>query len=669
MKIHFLSTGSKFPYSYYLGVMTALKVYGDEVTLWITEKPKSKYFNLLKGKVKIKTAGEYPQDPSFPVGYLTLKGKNKHFITVTKFDYFIWQIIHKEGGAIMGLDSLTLKKWDDLIKDKEMLVPQDDETNPESFSMHGVVVKRISFISLKIMNDATQALLGNEIEGKHNALGKDGKLLWGGAGIIPYLNNVYKNMDKVAIADYGLLGGFKHDHSPFYIYEDTELLNPDARTIPLYATSSKKGFEQITPKYVKESNSLYARLVKRMLTEKEWDIPIEPPQKRVFRFHIPALVHLPVNREYMACAFTMKIYKMCQMMMSLGHEVYLYGAEGSDAPCTEFIQTHTLADIRKEWGEGDNRFELGYDWKNKGFKHDVNKEKTLTTLKFYSNCIKEINCRKKPDDFLLIMQGYYQKPIDDGVKLQLTCEPGIGYRGSYARYRAFESAYIQNFTYGSKSPFQSVNGNYYDRVIPNYFDLNDFKFSKEKEDYYLFIGRLIIRKGVETAHKATKIIGAKLKIAGQGMRSWEPEKHKLITEELTIEGDNLDFIGFVDVEQRKELMAKAKAVFVPTLYLEPFGGTNVEAQLSGTPVISTNFGAFPETVEHGKTGFLCNTLQDFVDATKNVDKLDKQYIRDRAVEKYSMDNVKLQFQKWFNDLYNVWESMQDKSKKGWHRIE
>lgn len=661
MKIHFLSTGPKFPYSYYLGVMTALKVYGKEVTLWITEKPESEYFDALIGKVKIKEVeGVFPNFPA-------LKGKDEHFKIVTKFDYFIWRIVQMYGGAIMGLDSITLKKWDDLIGDKEILVPRDDETNPESYSMHGVVVKRGSGIAPQIIKDAEKSLRGDKMVSYFPALDRDGKLLWGGAGIIPYLNNVYKNMDRVAVAEYGLLGGFRHNKTPFYIYQDTDLLNPDARTIPLYASSAKKGFEQITPRYIEQNNSLFSKLVQKTLTKKEWKLAQAKPEKRKFRFHIPALVHLPVNRKYMACAFTMKIYKMCQMLMSLGHEVYLYGAEDSNAPYTEFIQTHSLQDLRKEWGEGDNRFELGYDWKNKGFKHDINKKRTQTTFKFYLECIREINKRKKPDDFLLIMQGTYQKPISEGVKLFLTCEPGIGYRGSYTRYRAFESAYLQNFTYGSKDPFKSVNGNFYDRVIPNYFDLDDFKFSKKKKDYFFFIGRLITRKGVEIAHKATKAINAELKIAGQGMLSWND--HKLVTQEFTIEGKNLDFVGFVDVEQRKKLLAEAKAVFVPTFYLEPFGGTNVEAQLSGTPVITTNFGAFPETVEHGKTGFLCNTLQDFVDACKNVDKLDKQYIRDRAVEKYSMDNVKFQFQKWFNDLYNLYESAQNSSKRGWHRVE
>jgi len=662
MNIHFLSTGPKFPYSYYLGVMTALKVYDKDVTLWLTEKPKSKYYDALIGKVRV---GIVPNEfPDFPA----LRGKNQHFKRVTKFDYFIWRIAHQYGGAIMGLDSLTLKKWDKLIEDKEMLVPQDDENIPESYSMHGVIVKKGSKIARQIIKDAEKSLKGEKVKGTHPSLDKNGKLLWGGAGIIPYLNNVYKNMDKVAIAKYGLVGGFKHDGSPFYLYQkDGKLLTPDTRTIPLYA-SSKKGFEQITEEHIESGDSLYSKLVKGVLTEKEWKLTQKPPKERKFRFHIPAYVHLPCSREYMGCAFTQKIYKMAQMLLSLGHEVFIYGAEGSDVPCTEFIQTHTLQDIRKEWGEGDNRFDIGYDWKNKGFKHDFNTARTPTTVKFYLKCIQEINKRKRPDDFLLIMQGSYHKPIDTGVKLFLTCEPGIGYRGSYAKYRAFESAYLQNFTYGSQHPFKSINGNFYDRVIPNYFDLNDFEFSKKKDNYFFFIGRLITRKGLQIAHKTCKEIGVTLKIAGQGAKHWDKDKHKLITDEFTIEGDHLEFVGYVDVEERKKLMSRAKAVFVPTLYLEAFGGVNVEAQLSGTAAIATNFGVFPETIQEGKTGFLCNTLNDFVEAAKNVDKLDPKYIRERAIRKYDMENVKWQFQRWFDDLYDVYESFQNPSKKGWHRI-
>ena len=114
-------------------------------------------------------------------------------------------------------------------------------------------------------------------------------------------------------------------------------------------------------------------------------------------------------------------------------------------------------------------------------------------------------------------------------------------------------------------------------------------------------------------------------------------------------------------------MGKARAVFVPTEYLEAFGGVNVEAQLCGTPCIATNFGVFPETIKHGETGFLCNTLQDFVDAAKNCDLLKPKVIRTHA-ERYLMDNVRWEYQKWFSDLYQVYLSTALPGVKGWHHL-
>jgi len=388
-------------------------------------------------------------------------------------------------------------------------------------------------------------------------------------------------------------------------------------------------------------------------------------EQKHYRMHILGLVHLPVSERYMACAYTQKIVKLSKMLLSLGHEVFLYGSEGSDAPCTEFIQTHTLKDIRNEWGEGDNRFEIGYDWRRKNFKHDFNKPPCEARIVSFKNCIKEINKRKKPDDFLLLSMGTYQKGVADAVKLILTCEPGIGYRGSYARYRAFESSYLQNFTYGFQWGNKSINGNWYDRVIPNYFDAKDFEFREKKDDYFLFIGRLIPRKGLRIAHQVTKEIGAKLKVAGQGMKSWDG--HKLVTDEMTIEGDNIDYIGCVGAEERKKLYAGAKATFVASLYLEPFGGVAVESQLSGTPVISTNFGVFPETVRQGITGYRCETLDDFIQAAKQIDKIDPKVVRKWA-EQYLMKNVRWLYQKWFEDLHDLYESIVDEKVKAWSRI-
>jgi len=352
------------------------------------------------------------------------------------------------------------------------------------------------------------------------------------------------------------------------------------------------------------------------------------------------------------------------MLTSLGHQVYAYCSEGSDIAeyCNSDsliqIETHTLKDIRQDYGDGDNRFFCGYDYKKSGWRHDFNSPRKPSTLKFYAACIEHINKIKRSDDFLLLTQGVYQKPVSDAVNLWLTCEPGIGYRGSFARFRAFESAYLQNFTYGSENPGKSINGHYYDRVIPNYFDAKDFPFCAEKDDYFFYIGRMISRKGVWTAIKATEAIGAKLILAGQ--ESSEIDVSKL--------PDHCEFIGYVEPDERAKLMGRARAVFVPTLYLEAFGGVNVEAQLCGTPVITTNFGCFVETCKTGITGFRCDTLQDFVNAARNVGELDPYVIREHA-ERYLMKNVRWEFEKWFQDIYQLFLSAQDSSVKGWHHYE
>jgi glycosyltransferase involved in cell wall biosynthesis len=437
----------------------------------------------------------------------------------------------------------------------------------------------------------------------------------------------------------------------------------------------------MTPDYIKSSDTRIAKAIRSILTEEEYNLKSEGNMfgrkgkeamgsQRKFRFHMLGLVHLPCSQKYLSCAFTQKNHKLARMLLSLGHEIFYYGSEGSDVPCTKFIKTHTLKDICADYGDGDNRFEIGYDWMNTDFRHDFNTARKPSTLKFNANTIKAINEMKKPDDFLLMTQGYYQKPIADAVKLFMTCEPGIGYRGSIGgNYRAFESSYIQNFTYGSQAPFECINGSYYDRVIPNYFDPDDMEFSKDKKDYYFFIGRMIKRKGILTAYLATKAIGAKLIIAGQGgVVLADGTLTATSTPDFSIPKGNWEYVGFVSGQKRKDLFKHAIATFTPTEYLECFAGTHIESMLHGTPSITTDFGVFPGTVINGVNGIRCSTLQDFVNAAKETKKFNPKTVRESA-ERYLMDNVKWEYQKWFDDIYCVWESATDSTKKGWHRIE
>lgn len=369
-----------------------------------------------------------------------------------------------------------------------------------------------------------------------------------------------------------------------------------------------------------------------------------------YRFHLLGLAHLPVSEKYPSCAFTQKVVKFSKMMMSLGHEVFIYGAEGSDAPCTKFYQTHTLEDIRKQWGEGDDRFEIGYNFEEREFKYSTLGQ-SFVDKKMHDAVVRLINENKKEDDFLIVTMGGYYKLIAEKVKLFLTVENGVAYDGSFAKFRAFESAQAQNYNYGMEEERTKKTklGSFYDRVIPNYFDPKNHLFQPQKQDYFLYLGRIIPSKGINIAVRVTKEIGAKLIVAGQG-RFETTEKH-------------VEFVGFANIEKRKKLMADAKGFFYPTMYVEPFGGAAVEAMLSGTPIITTDFGVYPEYNINGVTGWRCNTFQEFVDAAKNVGKLDPYKIRNHA-ERYLMENVRFEFQKWFDDVYSVYETSKG-IKKDW----
>jgi glycosyltransferase involved in cell wall biosynthesis len=182
---------------------------------------------------------------------------------------------------------------------------------------------------------------------------------------------------------------------------------------------------------------------------------------------------------------------------------------------------------------------------------------------------------------------------------------------------------------------------------------------------------MIQRKGIEIAAKTCNAIGKKLLIAGQGA-AVDSRGYLVPTTDPDFElpPGTWEYVGYLDFESRKRVMSKAIAVFTPTLYLECFGGTHVEAMLSGAPPITTDFGVFPGTIPdhlNGIAGFRCNTLQDFIDAAVVASSCDRAEVR-KYGERFLMDRVKWEFQNWFEDLYKLYESAQDKTKKGWSRI-
>lgn len=337
------------------------------------------------------------------------------------------------------------------------------------------------------------------------------------------------------------------------------------------------------------------------------------------RFHLLACPNAQTTREYSLCGFSALTVRFCNMMHDAGHEVFLYASEENDARCTELVQVLS----KKE----QQTLLKGVPYQSFWFDHGLNKLWETQC----GRAIAAIEYRKAPGDFLLTIGGSAHKPIFDWHADLLGVEYSIGYTGTFAPCRVFESNAHRAFVQGLYSP-QNSNGQFFDEVIPVVFDHEEFP-QDNPSDYFLYVGRLTESKGIRLACEAAEAAKVKLKVIGHG-------DEKLVTH-------GAEYLGALPSDERNRVMSRARAVICPTLYVEPFNCVAVEAQMCGTPVIATPWGGFLETIEHGVSGYRCTMFRDFVKAFKLVDRLDRSAIRCRALGLYTFPAILPQYERYF----------------------
>ncbi len=194
-------------------------------------------------------------------------------------------------------------------------------------------------------------------------------------------------------------------------------------------------------------------------------------------------------------------------------------------------------------------------------------------------------------------------------------EAMIGYDHCCDAYRVFPSYAHQTALY---THYQDMvrETRFFDTVIPHFLD---------PDHYPLGTGQDAADKGIALAEDACAAAGIPLQKVHDGV--WG--------------------------EAKAQLLGDAAVVLMPTLYLEPFGYVAIEAQMCGTPVVTTDWGAFPETVEQGVTGFRCRTQAEFLAALAETSALDRSTIRHLAVERFGIEAVGAQYLSYFTFVWQV----------------
>ncbi|MEO8336246.1 MAG: glycosyltransferase family 4 protein [bacterium] len=127
----------------------------------------------------------------------------------------------------------------------------------------------------------------------------------------------------------------------------------------------------------------------------------------------------------------------------------------------------------------------------------------------------------------------------------------------------------------------------------------------ETPAHFLFVGRLVARKGVDVLLSAfAKVVegaDAHLTIVGEGD---ERDRLEEITSSLELR-DKVTFTGYIPDDVLHALIGRCDALVLPAvLGTEGLGVVLIEALTHGKPVIASDSGGIADVVEHERTGLL-----------------------------------------------------------------
>ena len=333
------------------------------------------------------------------------------------------------------------------------------------------------------------------------------------------------------------------------------------------------------------------------------------------------------------CPFTEQVWYFAKMMVDRGHEVIHIGMPGSNPPkgC-EHIDAMTDDWWRILYGTRDklDPFIITRD-------HAYGKQWAL-----YAENVRKILLERGGDPYTSIVSCLWghNECVKDIPQIVVEC--GIGSPHAHAAFRIYLSNAWRHFHEGME---QNWGGDkWYRQVIPLGINLDMFgPVTAEKDNYFLVQTRMLEPKGVRIAVQVARELQTPILLTGRGDASsfvaeWPAGAIPL---------------GMSSSKVRRELMRKAKALFSPTRYVEPYGAVALEAMASGCPVICSDFGGYVDTVVHGYTGWRCNTFDEYVWAARNVDRINPETCRQWVAANNSLERVGAAYEDYFESLLRL----------------
>ncbi len=189
-------------------------------------------------------------------------------------------------------------------------------------------------------------------------------------------------------------------------------------------------------------------------------------------------------------------------------------------------------------------------------------------------------------------------------------------------------------------------------IVPLAVRVADFPFGAQKPAPFLHASRIFEAKGQHTAARLCRERGLPLDLAGPiaFVTSEEQLERELADPDSALHGrpdvryflervrpelgPDIRWIGSLDGDGVRAALARARALLMPITWEEPGATVVIEAMACGTPVIGMRRGALPMLIEHGVTGFLADTEEEFASYLERAGEIDPAACRRRAEEHF-----------------------------------
>ncbi len=229
----------------------------------------------------------------------------------------------------------------------------------------------------------------------------------------------------------------------------------------------------------------------------------------------------------------------------------------------------------------------------------------------------------------------------------LPCSPLVKTPTLHTLHGSFTTDNEKLFTHFRDQPYVSISntqrqprlGLNYIATVYNGINPAAHKFYPQLNEspYLAFLGRISPEKGTHLAIEIAKRSGWHLKIAGKVDRVDIDYFEQSI--KPLIDGKQIEYLGEANHAQKNILMGNAVATLFPITWQEPFGLVMIESMVAGTPVIALELGSTSEIIIDSQTGFLCQNVDECINALTKVGNLDRSACRDHVVNHFGVEQM------------------------------